>query len=409
MPSFLKNITRSFKFKESVHALRIFAGITLLILVQACSSSPEVEIPDEVSALENLSVMNASIEEVTELDPQLVGRFGDTDEVIIGQMGSVTVDDQGSVYISDRNRLVIHAYDPEGSHIAEIGGEGDGPGEFRNISSIQAFGDFLHVMDGSSLRISRFQMDDFSIVDDVVVPYEMNAEGGYVQYPSGFSVLGADRYMIHFGVGYSSGEDSDNKPMNTGRILNRITGNFEEGTNYTFPSNEALVSRTDNSVHIMSTDYNRTSHVELNSENNIIYGWSDDLLFKSYETEGTYTQALYIPYEKPQLNRNDVLAEYGDREEPWISMVRNDEMPDTWPAFDSMIVDDENRIWVSLFTNDEDTYTWIVIDPESDEIAGKFIRSRDWNLLEVRDGFMYARVTDEETGLMEVVKYRFDL
>ncbi|MDX1590637.1 MAG: 6-bladed beta-propeller [Balneolaceae bacterium] len=383
--------------------------ITLLILVQACSSSPDFELPEEVASLENLTVIDTSVEEVPEMNPERVARFGDTDEVIIGQMGRVTVDDRGRVYITDRNRLVIHVYNSKGSHITEIGGEGDGPGEFRNISSVQSHGDFLHVMDGTSLRISRFRMDDFELVDDVVVPYEMNAEGGYVQYPSGFSVLDENRYLIHFGVGYSSGEDSADKPTITGRILNRTSGNFEEETIYKFPSNEALVSRTENSVHIMSTDYNRSSFVELNGDNFIIYGWSDDLLFKFYTIDGVYRRAIYVPYEKPQLSRNEVLAEYSDRDEPWISMVSNDEMPETWPAFDAMIPDDQNRIWISLFTDDEESYTWMVIDSESEEIVGTFTRSREWSLIEVRDGFMYARVTDEETGLMEVVKYGFDL
>ncbi|PWN05102.1 6-bladed beta-propeller [Rhodohalobacter mucosus] len=383
--------------------------LPLILFLASCSGTPDIEIPEEIASLENLTVISASVEEVPELNPERVARFGDTDEVIIGRMGRVAVDDQGRVYIADGNRYVIHVYEPDGSHLTEIGGEGDGPGEFRRISWVQPHGEFLHVLDGSSLRISRFSLDDYQFVDDVVIPYEMNAEGGYLQYPGTFSVLNPDTYLIHFGVGYSTGGDSAEKPRIGGRVLKREEGNFEEGTVYTFPASEALVRRGEGSVHIMSTDYNRKSHISFDGDNTIIHGWTDDLLFKMHDTNGSYRQAIYVPYQNTSLSRTDVLAEYADREEPWISMVRNDDMPETWPAFDDMLTDDEGRIWVSLFTEDPDTYTWLVLDPESEEAAGKVIRPREWSIIDVRDGFLYARETDEETGLVEVVKYGISL
>lgn len=388
--------------------IRLSTFLTALALFLAsCSGAPDVEIPEEVASLENVTVVTDSFEDVPELNPERVARFGDTDEVIIGQMGNVAVDDAGRVYIADRNRQVIHVYDSAGSHISEIGGEGDGPGEFRRISSIQPHGDYLYVMDGSSLRISRFRMDDYRFADDVVVPYEGNAEGGYIQYPSGFSVLGPDRYMIHFGVGYASGDDSGVKPRITGRILTRTDGEFEEGRVYDFPANDALVRREGTSLYVMSTDYKRKSQVVVNESNTIIHGWSDDLLFKMHDTDGSYRQALYMPYEKPQLSRNEVLSEYSDREEPWISMIRNDDMPETWPAFSSMLADDEGRIWASLFTDDKETYIWVVLDLTG-ELAATLIRPREWSITAVKGGQIYARETDEETGLVEVVKYDFD-
>ena len=382
--------------------------MALALLLASCSGTPDVEIPEEVAALENLTVINASIENAPELNIERTAHYGDTDEVIIGRMGRVAVDDAGRVYIADGNRLVIHVYDPDGLHLTEIGGEGNGPGEFRQISSVQPHGDFLHVMDGSSLRISRFSLDDYQFTDDVVVPYEMNAEGGYIQYPATFSVLGPDSYMIHFGVGYSSGGDSAEKPKISGRVLNRKEGTFEEGAVYSFPANEALVRRGEGSVHIMSTDYNRFSRVVMDEEDTeLVYGWTDELLFKYYDTDGTYQKAVYIPYENSSLSRTEVLNQYSDREEPWISMVRNDEMPETWPAFREMLTDDEGRIWVSLFTEDPETYTWVMIDPDTEEVAGSITRPREWSVIDVRNGYLYARETDEETGLVEVVKYGF--
>jgi hypothetical protein len=388
---------------------QIVLFLSLILILASCSGSPSVELPEEVASLENLTVIYTSIEEVPELKMERLAGFGDTDEVIIGRMGSVAVDDAGRVYIADGNRQVIHVYEPDGSHLIEIGGDGDGPGEFRRISSVQPHGDFLHVMDGSSLRISRFHMDDYRFADDVAVPYESNSNDGYIQYPSTFSVLGPDEYLIHYGVGYTSGEDSGEKPQISGRVLNRLDGTLSEGRVYEFPANETLIKREGTSMYMMSTQYKRGSHVAVDGDNMIIHGWTHDLLFKMYDRDGTYQKALYVPYKNPMLSRNEVLAEYADRDEPWRGMVRNDNMPETWPAFSSMLADDEGRIWASLFTDDKEMYTWVVLDPAEGELAGTMVRAREWSVADIRGGYLYARETDEATGLVEVVKYRFDL
>jgi hypothetical protein len=142
---------------------------------------------------------------------------------------------------------------------------------------------------------------------------------------------------------------------------------------------------------MMAADYKRSSHLLMNDSSNIIYSWTEELLFKFYDADGVYQKAVYVPYEKAPLNRNEVLAEYADVEEPWISMIRNDDMPDTWPAFSKMVTDDKGRIWVSLITSDPETYTWLVIDPASGQANGRIIRPRgEWSIIDVKGSNIYA-------------------
>jgi hypothetical protein len=387
---------------------RLFAIPPLIvILLASCSSAPEIELPEGVASLENLQVVNTTIDQIPELNLERVTRYGDTDDIIIGRIGSLAVDSAGRVYISDNSRLVIHIYDPNGSYLTQIGGEGDGPGEFRRITSIVPLGDFIHVLDRNSLRITRFHMEDYSFAENKEIPIGDNINEKYLPYPTKLSVIDSDHYMIHFGVGMVV--NSASEPMIAGRIMNWTDATLEENVIYTFPANDVIIDREGGSQRMMPMDYKRSSHLVMDNDSQIIYSWSDDLLFKFYDTKGDYQKAVYLPYEKVPLNRNEVLAEYSDVSEPWISMIRNDNMPDTWPAFSKMMLDDKGRIWISLITSDSETYTWLLINPSTGEASGRINRdSGKWSAIDVKDGHLFALEVNAESGLVEVVKYKIN-
>lgn len=117
-----------------------------------------------------------------------------------------------------------------------------------------------------------------------------------------------------------------------------------------------------------------------------------------------YVRAIYQPLENRPLNRNEVLNKYADRTEPWRSMVRNDAMPETWPAFSTLLADDENRIWAALFDDDDEIWNWRIFTQEG-ELYASFNWPRTKQIQEVKNGYVYTRETDEETGLAQVVKY----
>ena len=376
-----------------------------LILTAACSGSPDIEIPEKIASLENLTVIEVDADPIKSLELHQEAVYGDTDEVIIGSMGPFFVDHLGRVYIIDYNQNVLHAYRKDGSYLAQIGSEGDGPGEFRRINAVRMDDQHLHVMDTSAMRISRFALETFKFVDNIPIPFEMEPAGGYISYPGNFYILGDNRYLIHFGTGYTSVmDDSEAEPKEHGRVFNGKTGEFEEGFVYEFPISEAIVHREGGSMSVMSTDYKRRSSISV-SGNQFVHGWSEDLLFTFYVIDGTYKKALWQPYEKPALDRNEILTQYAEREEPWRGMIRNDDMPDTWPAYSTMLLDDENRVWAALFTDDEETYDWRVYTDEGEFLA-TFSWPRSKTISEVKNGLAYTRETDEETGLQQVVRYR---
>jgi hypothetical protein len=58
---------------------------------------------------------------------------GDDEDQDMGFVTDVQVDEEGNCYLLDSTWNVIHVYSPDGTYLRDIGGEGEGPGEFQNV------------------------------------------------------------------------------------------------------------------------------------------------------------------------------------------------------------------------------------------------------------------------------------
>jgi hypothetical protein len=65
----------------------------------------------------------------------------------------------GRVVVADARQARLQLYDASGRHLRTIGREGDGPGEFRRIMTVSAWGDTLGVWDLSARRFSLLMVD----------------------------------------------------------------------------------------------------------------------------------------------------------------------------------------------------------------------------------------------------------
>ena len=89
-----------------------------------------------------------------------IGEAEGDENYMFGQTIAFNTDEDGNFYVSDLDTNRILKYDPEGKYLLAIGREGQGPGEFRNLSVPQFDKDNnLYITDGSNRRISFFDKD----------------------------------------------------------------------------------------------------------------------------------------------------------------------------------------------------------------------------------------------------------
>lgn len=376
----------------------------LLILLAGCSSSPEVQIPENIAQLENLTVISES-EAPGTINFKREAVYGDTEDVIIGRISSVAIDENGRVFIADGDQNVIHVYEPGGNYLTRLGREGEGPGEFGNIGNLNRDSQYLYAYDWNQRKLNVFSLEDLGFSHTIpLLREDRDIEELSGTYPGQYYVRNDGTLLVGYNQPYRS-NDLDEKRTTKYYLLDK-EGRVTSDKFFEHNVTENLTDRSNNSFMVMYSPFGRKPLFSLAGDDRIYYCWTEDFLVKIYNPDGSYERAFYYPYSKAPLDRDEILSRYeGERQR---RMVRNADAPATWPALNSLTVDNKNRMWVSTITDDQDVYDWRIIDEEG-EILAQFTWPRDQLLEEVKDNYVYTRETDEETDLQQISRYRMEI
>lgn len=376
--------------------------VFMALLLAGCSS-PEPKIPENVAGIENLTVIDPNINPPTGINFKKVAKYGDTEEVMIGRLANVTVDNQGRVFIADGELNYIHVFNADGTYLDSLGRQGKGPGEFGNIATINSDDTYLYAQDWSQRRLNLYDLGTMNFDRTISLsPKEQDIEALSGMYPSGFDVRSDGKFLISFGKPYGMDASEDDERKNPYYLMNK-EGVFEKEKLFEQKVDEFLIYREGNSITFMTPSFVRKSLFETGPDDRIYTVWTENFLIKVHSPDGSYKRAYYMPYSKPPLDIAEVLKNYdSDRSR---KMIRNADSPDTWPTINALKIDGNNRMWVSTFTDDLDSFDWYIINQEG-ELVGRFTWPQDKELITVNGNDLYTEETDEQTGLRQVVRYK---
>lgn len=376
--------------------LVILFSITFF-LGSACTNQSPEDLPDHIQSLENVTVHASGSEPASSISLTETISIGDSEDVLFSRISNIDVDDSGNVYISEGSsgNEAIFVFDSNGDPITEIGRSGEGPGEFRSILDMKVYGDHLFVLDASLSRIQIFDIENHSVI------HEMNLDPGQWNQTSEQSVLFPNDIFV-----------LDERTILL--AINHITWELDTKSYYQLHLDEEVIS-----TRILSHDYIRqlpdpkSRHVffdpfggrglvDLSTEKKIYNVWSDELLFKVYNMDGTYLRAFYHPFRRSTLSRSEALNFHNS--EQFKSAIQHDGIPTHWRALEHMFIDDENRLWISTIRDNREIYEWWILDKHGNVIAEKNL-PRSIEVKKVKDDFLYAVKVEEETGLQQILKY----
>jgi len=140
---------------EAIHGKRLAIRLLTLVLLVSCGGSeagPTQEPPTDL------------IGSADTVPAFALGEGDGPDAVTFSDLSDVLVLDDGSIVVANRRKPAqLYRFDPSGNLIGTLGRDGEGPGEFRSVSWVQAVGDTIVAYDPVLARITKFSRADETI------------------------------------------------------------------------------------------------------------------------------------------------------------------------------------------------------------------------------------------------------
>lgn len=387
------------------------------IVVLACSNHEIKSIPEHVKELEKLTIYsedNYSVREISFIKDAI---YSDSDELLIGRIGDITADLSGRVYISDSSKLIIHVFEPDETYVGQLGRDGRGPGEFSSLKSLQIQNERLYAFDFLQNRVNIFNLNTLLLEETLLLAKN---RGDFQElrdtYPSidELYVLSNSTYIAKFkstddiirsdwqnfeGIGTLFQIDGDG-------YLNGKIMKFTDEIRTKFPIGNGAFN-------IPLTPYFGKSLRTFSKQGNLYRADPGHFLIKVYNPDGIYKRAFYHPRKKVTITKDSalsdmVLDEFTILPKHLIENINSLELPEFWPVLKEIKIDNQDRLWIATTVEDMSIYEWWVLE-ENGELITKFEWPRDEPIEVIKNGMMYTRQTDEETGLQQIVRYGIEM
>jgi hypothetical protein len=286
-------------------------------------------------------------------------RIGSRDEVgpsLFGEIMSLEIDPLERIYVLEGQAQEIRVFAPDGAHVRTIGRQGGGPGEFNRPLHAQFGPDgHLWVVDPANNRVS--------VIDTVGALLDSHASpGGFVMipWPGGFDDAG--RY-------YAPVPRPDEERFEIALV--RYDAGFTALDTLTVPDDpverERFVLRSpDGGVAMASVPFSAAFRWRLAPSGSIWGMLSGNYRFFELTPEGDTLRTLTREFDPLPVTGADMAEAEAELE--WFTdqggKVDLSKIPDTKPATEEFLFDDEGNLWVFPVTKREDQGTRLdVFDP----------------------------------------------
>jgi hypothetical protein len=342
--------------------------------------------------------------------------YEETNNVHFGSITSVVVDNKSRVFMADNSQLKIHIFNPDGSYVRSLGRQGQGPGEFENISELFLDNKYLHVVDRMQRRISVFDLSSFALFHDLPISLgQDNAQsqtrgqgrqgmmgGRTSSFPQQVNLLSDGNYLVTFASMGGAGQGT--------QVVMDPDGNIIDTDRIKIEESEFLTSSRQGAGAMLSIpDITPTTFISTPGTGKLFANHNMKIEIKLFNEDGTLVRTFSKPYINHELKRDQVMArvEGGAASERLMAMLQSVELPEKWPAVNRMIADKQNRVWVSTNTEMRELKKWIVFDEHGNQLA-EFTWPASKRVVHVQDNYLYT-LEQDEFELSRVVKYSYKI
>ncbi len=301
-----------------------------------------------------------------------------TDELTIGtsegdpnyqfaQIAGIDVTSDGTIYVLDQKLRQVQVFDPAGTYVKTIGGPGEGPGEFSQVTMalLATAGDTILVPDLGLQRLDRFTADG-TFISQLPMPM---ASGGvsvrWAERPDGMLIQEA-RIMQLPGM-------EDVEPML--HLLRRHPGGELMDTVLTLPVKQSFEVSTEGgqlraSIKIFEPEPMWT----LAEDGRILYALNSEYSVSVYSPDGQLQRIVRRAVERKPVGDADKKAIMDLLGKTWTDAGVPPQMLETlkqsvsigayYPAFTNMIGGPGNTLWLQQVQTAADMGEGVEFNPQ---------------------------------------------
>lgn len=382
--------------------VRLAAAVAVVLLgpaVAGCGSVADDGSLDRITERDSAGVRIVEIGADSEALPvwatvpdepgRSLGRLDGPPEYTFTDVDDVRSMPGGGLLVADAGIETVRIYDAGWTHRVSVGGEGDGPGELRTLTSVMwADRDSVVLFDGRSARITFFDA-----AGDLLRTRSL--ERDVIGYPDEAHLLPGGRLLLlDQGGGVQSEIADDFTVRRPQRFALRLApdGTAEdtvvafagdESANHrsTMPASGGLVRMA---IMIVPLPFPRGGELVVAPSGELVGGPNDRFEIRWWNPEGRPTQIVRWPAadrpltdDRVESRKREMRARYegsiDDAETRRSFLDRLDlvfekvELPEVVPAFSELHLDDAGRLWVSAYLpspGDGELTEWRVFSPE---------------------------------------------
>ena len=350
-----------------------------------------------------------SIEEVVRIGDEAAG-----DTILFAPIGNIAVNSRGQMFIEEPRPAAIRAFNSDGSYLADVGAVGKGPGEYpgRLLGGVLTGpSDSVYVYDSLRRHLFVYEPDQFEFVRSVTIaPYPVE-EGNRVE---NFGILGVvkDGYVIQLRLGPSELLVTAHREASEVIRMANLDGSYGPilAAGPGFEGVVALREFAQLGQKVLFPNgipFGRRMNWGLGSDDMLFSGWNDSINIAVMSIDGSEERHISLTHNPiliPDADMVDRLSYYG----PEMRAQFNERgLHTTKPAYEELLVDDNNRVWLELSaTRDSTDVEWIVLDTDS-RVVGKVTFPFGASLRAIRGGRVYAVETKD--GVPTVAVYELNV
>ena len=284
--------------------------------------------------------------DATLLPEMSIGELDGPEEYLFGNVVSIAVDDDRTVYVFDGQAQEIRIFDSDGVYIRTLGGPGEGPGEFARAEAVALLPDGrVVVRDAGDKNIQVFGPGP---ADTDQWPYSMSGVMSYTNTPLYTDTRGR-MYQEISKVEMTSGRS---RPV----VVDEIVVLGPDGTHldtlpdpwgdYEPPALESEFSRS-------PIPFMPFGHWAVHPSGHLLSGFPSDYRIELGRDDGVLRiERAYEPVGIPEGERSYYTEAITRQQRESFPGWRwnGPPVPETKPVFDRLMVGRDGRIWVSLET-----------------------------------------------------------